>query len=118
MSFKITSGRAAGISLITPKNLEVRPTGIRAKKALFDSLSSSLSFEGKVVVDLFAGTGGLGLEAASRGAEKVFLIEVSTSHCKMAEQNIEKIIRAGVDADIQIVKGDVLSVYSRLNFIL
>lgn len=117
MAMKIIGGQASGIALSTPKTMDVRPTGVRAKKALFDSLNSSLGFEGKVIVDLFAGTGGLGLEAASRGAEKVFLVESSSAHCRLAEDNIEKIKRAGVAAEVDVIRGDVFSSPSRLNFI-
>ena len=95
--------------------MDVRPTGVRAKKALFDSLNSSIGFDGKVVVDLFAGTGGLGLEAASRGAGKVFLVEKSGSHCRMAEDNIEKIKRSGVTSQMEVIKSDVLSTPFRLD---
>jgi len=114
MAMKITGGLASGISLSTPKTMNVRPTGVRAKKALFDSLGSSFSWEGKIVVDLFAGTGGLGLEAASRGAEKVYLVEKSPSHCKFAADNIEKIKRAGVESKMKILQADVFSAPPRL----
>jgi 16S rRNA (guanine966-N2)-methyltransferase len=114
MAMKIIGGIASGISLSTPATMDVRPTGVRAKKALFDSLTSSLSFTGKTVVDLFSGTGGLGLEAASRGAEKVYLIEKSSSHCRLAEENVAKVIRAGVNAHIESLQADSLSVAGRL----
>lgn len=112
---KIIGGQASGISLSTPKSMKVRPTGVRAKKALFDSLSSSMLFQGKIVVDLFAGIGGLGLEAASRGAGKVYLVEKSPSHCKFAAANIEKIKRAGVKTEMQVLQTNVLSAPARLH---
>ena len=114
MAMKIIGGVASGISLSTPKTKDVRPTGVRAKKGLFDSLNSSFGFEGKTVVDLFSGTGGLGLEAASRGAGKVYLVEKTAVHCRLAEENIAKIKKAGVEAKIEVVQGDVLSAASRL----
>jgi len=114
MAMKIIGGIASGITLSTPKTKDVRPTGVRAKKALFDSLTSSNSFVGKTVVDLFAGTGGLGLEAASRGAKNVYLIEKNPAHCRMAKENIDKIKRAGVDAYIQVIQADALSTAPRM----
>ena len=114
MAMKIIGGIASGISLSTPRTQDVRPTGVRAKKGLFDSLNSSFGFGGKTVVDLFSGTGGLGLEAASRGAEKVYLVEKAATHCRLAEENVAKIKKAGVEAKIEIVQGDVLSTASRL----
>ncbi len=114
MAMKIIGGVASGISLSTPKTKDVRPTGVRAKKGLFDSLNSSFGFVGKTVVDLFAGTGGLGLEAASRGAERVYLVEKVAAHCRLAEENIAKIVKAGVEARVEVVQGDVISVSSRL----
>jgi len=109
MAMKIIGGAASGITLSTPKTKDVRPTGVRAKKALFDSLTSSHSFIGKTVVDLFAGTGGLGLEAASRGAEKVYLIEKSRLHCRLAEENIAKLQRAGVDTYMKVIQADAVA---------
>ena len=68
----VISGIAKGIVLETPKGLSVRPTAARAKKSLFDSYRN---WTGKTVVDLFAGTGAFGIEAASRGAANVYFIE-------------------------------------------
>ena len=68
----IISGKARRILLTVPKGMAVRPTSVRARKALFDSLGD---FSGANVVDLFSGSGSLGLEAASRGAAKVVMVE-------------------------------------------
>lgn len=100
---QIVSGIAGGIKLTVPKGLAVRPTSVRARKALFDSISD---FEGKIVVDLFSGSGALGLEAASRGAEQVILVEQERRHCKAIEENIEKVRKAGVKCNIELVNAD------------
>ena len=68
----IISGIARGIVIEAPKGLSVRPTSARAKKSLFDSYRD---WTGKTVVDLYAGTGAFGLEAASRGAVNIFFVE-------------------------------------------
>jgi len=102
----IISGIARRIELTVPAGLAVRPTSVRARKALFDSLGD---FEGANVVDLFAGCGSLGLEAASRGATKVVLVESSRSHCRAIEENSDKICRAGVNSEIIVMPTDALS---------
>ncbi|MDD5727387.1 MAG: RsmD family RNA methyltransferase [Victivallales bacterium] len=101
----IISGKAKSIQLSVPQGLAVRPTSVRARKALFDSLGD---FSGAKVVDLFAGCGSLGLEAASRGAAAVLLVENSRGHCRAIEENIEKVKKAGVDSELQVVAADVL----------
>ena len=117
MGLKIIGGQASGIILTTPKNMDVRPTGGRARKALFDSLAASSQLEGKIIVDLFSGTGALGLEAASRGAEQVFIVEKSNYHCSLASENIEKVKRAGVQTEIKVVRSDALTASLSLSHI-
>ena len=89
---KIIAGIARGIPLNVPRGIKVRPTAGRARKALFDSLGD---FSGKSVVDLFAGSGALGLEAASRGAARVSFIEKEAKFCRNIAGNIAKISKAG-----------------------
>ncbi len=107
----IISGTAKGIELTVPSGLAVRPTSVRARKALFDSLGD---FAGANVVDLFAGCGSLGLEAASRGAAKVVFVENSRAHCKTIEENIEKTSRAGVSSEMTVIPTDALGGAYRL----
>ena len=89
--------------LSTPKSYDLRPTAVRARKALFDSIRE---FQGLNVIDLFAGSGALGLEAASRGASAVTFVEDSRQHCKIIQENIEKLKKAGVEADMKLICGD------------
>jgi 16S rRNA (guanine966-N2)-methyltransferase len=103
---QIISGIARGINLSVPRGMGVRPTAARSRKALFDSLGN---FSGLNVVDLFAGAGALGLEAASRGASFVFFVEKSAKHCSVIESNIEKVCKAGVDCDLKLVRGNALN---------
>ena len=117
MGLKIIGGQASGIILTTPKNMAVRPTGGRARKALFDSLAASSLLEGKIIVDLFSGTGALGLEAASRGAKQVFIVEKSKYHCSLAFENREKVKRAGVQSEIEIVHSDAMTASLSLSHI-
>ncbi|MGY1630565.1 16S rRNA (guanine(966)-N(2))-methyltransferase RsmD [Geodermatophilus sp. SYSU D01186] len=71
---RIVSGLAGGRRLKVPPS-GVRPTGDRAREGLFNSLSTLLDLEGAAVLDLYAGSGALGLEALSRGAATVVLVE-------------------------------------------
>ncbi|MCP3967120.1 MAG: hypothetical protein GY750_11345 [Lentisphaerae bacterium] len=103
---QIISGIAKRIRLTVPKGLAVRPTSVRARKALFDSLGD---FTDAKIVDLFSGSGALGLEAASRGASDVLLVEQSGAHCQAINENIEKVVKAGVTANIRLVSQNALS---------
>ncbi|MBN9644596.1 16S rRNA (guanine(966)-N(2))-methyltransferase RsmD [Corynebacterium mendelii] len=71
---RIIAGEARGRKIKVPPS-GTRPTSDRAREGLFSSLQARFGFSGKAVLDLFAGSGALGLEAASRGAESVVLVE-------------------------------------------
>jgi 16S rRNA (guanine966-N2)-methyltransferase len=71
---RIVAGAAGGRRLKVPPS-GVRPTGDRAREGLFNSLGSLLDLDGAAVLDLYAGSGALGLEALSRGARAVLLVE-------------------------------------------
>lgn len=85
---RITGGVARGIRLEVPSGLRVRPTSDRVRGALFQILAQELP--GAVVLDLFAGTGALGIEALSRGAERVDFVERDQRLCSAIERNLEK----------------------------
>ncbi len=104
---QIIAGKARGIILQTPQTQNVRPTAGRSRKALFDSLGS---FEGASVVDLCAGSGALGLEAASRGAAEVMLVELDRRHCRFIEKNIAAVVKAGADCVIRLAEGNAADV--------
>jgi len=103
---EIISGFAKNVQLKTPRSFNVRPTTIRARCALFDSLGS---FEGLKVLDLFAGSGAMGLEAASRGASEVTLVESAPEHCRFIRTNVEKVEQRGGECKYNIIKSDVIS---------
>ncbi|MCQ2377970.1 MAG: RsmD family RNA methyltransferase [Victivallaceae bacterium] len=100
---KIISGYAANVELETPEDLTVRPTLGRTRKALFDHLGD---FSGCRVLDLFAGSGALGLEAASRGAGFVALVENDPAHARLIGRNADKVRRTGCPARIEIFVRD------------
>ncbi len=75
---RIISGSLKGRKLIPPKGLEVRPTADRAKETLFNIVCSRYSLEGTKVLDLFCGTGAVGFECISRGADEVVFVDLNT----------------------------------------
>ena len=85
---RIITGRARGLKLTTPKNWDVRPTADRVKESLFNIIGSKII--GAQVLDLFAGTGNLGLESWSRGAEKIVFTDTSKESLRLVESNIAK----------------------------
>ena len=74
---RIISGIYGGRRLSPPKNITARPTTDFAKESLFNLLNNRLDFEGIDVLDLFAGTGGIGIECVSRGARSVTAVEIA-----------------------------------------
>lgn len=85
---RVIAGVARGRRLVTPKGDATRPTTDRAREAIFSSWSSRFGIEGTTVLDLFAGSGALGLEAASRGAAEVVLVESHPAACAAIRTNI------------------------------
>ena len=81
---RVIAGSAGGIQLLVPET-EVRPTMDRVKAAIFSSLHTDI--EGARVLDLFAGTGALGIEALSRGAASATFVEENRSAVMAIEQN-------------------------------
>ncbi|GAA0085426.1 16S rRNA (guanine(966)-N(2))-methyltransferase RsmD [Clostridium sp. CTA-7] len=86
---RIIAGKARGRNLIPPATMETRPTLDRVKEAMFSIIQGYIPEA--IAVDVFAGTGSLGLEAASRGAKEVYLIDKSSSTFPLLKQNIENL---------------------------
>ena len=96
---KIIAGIARGISLSVLPGDDVRPTPDRVRKALCDSLRD---FSGLAVTELYAGSGAFGLEAASRGAAAVLLVEKSRRQSVLLQENIDRIKKSGVTAKLEL----------------
>jgi len=105
---RIIAGRWKGHPLQSVKGSKVRPTTDRIREAWMAALGPGL--EGVRVVDLFAGTGALGLEALSRGASEVVFVERARGPLAAIRANIR---RLGAEEDCQVVKGDVFSFLRR-----
>jgi 16S rRNA (guanine966-N2)-methyltransferase len=86
---RIIAGQYRGRSLSTVRDLSVRPTTDRAKQTIFDILSNRLEFDGIEVLDLFAGSGSLGLEAISRGAQSTTFVDKAPQSIRVLEANIK-----------------------------
>jgi len=85
---RIIAGTWKGHALQTPKNNLTRPTSDRVREALFSALESRIQLDEAHVLDLFAGTGALGLEALSRGAASCYFVEKTNAACAVIESNI------------------------------
>ena len=85
---RIITGRARGVRLTTLEGEHTRPTSERAKEAIFSMLQFEIN--GKQVLDLFAGSGQMGLEALSRGAEHAVLCDASRAAVEVIRQNTLK----------------------------
>jgi len=85
---RITGGKNKGRILASPRNLRIRPTSDQVREALFNILGHDLT--GHRVLDLFAGTGSLGLEALSRGAEKVVFVDHTGVALGLIRKNLER----------------------------
>lgn len=91
---RIIGGLAGGARLHVPVR-GTRPTSERVREAIFSALDARSLCDGARVLDLFAGSGALGLEAASRGAESVVLVERDRAAAKVAIRNAETVAKAG-----------------------
>lgn len=87
---RVIAGEARGRQLFAPKTMRVRPTSDRVKEALFSILLSRLGdLDGMRVLDIFAGTGNLGIEALSRGAEFACFIDAHRESAEAIRKNLE-----------------------------
>lgn len=96
---RVVGGRLRGRALATPKDDAVRPTSDRVREALFNILEHGVEdfdLSGARVLDLFAGTGALGIEALSRGAAECTFVEYAAASRALIQQNIQNFGLGGV----------------------
>lgn len=101
---RVITGKARGVQLKTPDGLATRPTSDRVKEALFSIINFDIP--GMTVLDLFGGTGQLGIEALSRGAERAIFVDASEDACKLIRENLK---RTKLESQGRVVRGDYLS---------
>jgi 16S rRNA (guanine(966)-N(2))-methyltransferase RsmD len=87
MQMRVITGIARGKRLVTPDGSDVRPTSDKVKEALFSALQFDI--EGRRVLDLFAGSGQLGIEALSRGAKSCVFVDNSRASINLVKKNLE-----------------------------
>jgi 16S rRNA (guanine966-N2)-methyltransferase len=105
---RIIAGAAGGARLAPVKGQSTRPTTDRVKEALFSRLETYGVLAGARVLDLFAGSGALGLEAVSRGAREVTLVDRDRAALRSCEANRATLERAGVGARVGIAASPVM----------
>ena len=89
---RIISGSRKGARIAAPKGLATRPTGDRVREAAYNLIGP---VDGASVLDLFAGSGAMGLEALSRGAASVTFVESDRAACRTISENLEKLKLTG-----------------------
>lgn len=85
---RVISGNAKGTLLKTPEGMQTRPTTDRVKEALFSIIQFELP--GAAVLDLFGGTGQLGIEALSRGAKRAVFVDLREEACRLIRENLKR----------------------------
>ena len=104
---RVVAGRARGTVLKTPEGMLTRPTADRVKEAMFSIVQFDLP--GAAVLDLFGGTGQLGIEAISRGAKNAVFIDSNENACRLIKENLR---RAKMEKEGSVIKADYLSYLS------
>ena len=106
---RVIAGKYRGRKINPPKDNSVRPTSDKIKEALFDVLQKEVSEA--VVIDLFAGTGALGIEALSRGAKKVYFCDKDARSIALLQSNLTFVEKGSYE----ILKGDYADILNRFS---
>jgi 16S rRNA (guanine966-N2)-methyltransferase len=101
---RVVAGVAGGRRLRAPEGRQVRPTSERVREALFNALGSLDAVEGATVLDLFAGTGALGIEALSRGAASATFVDADPKAVRSVKDNLAA---TGLAGQARVVQSDV-----------
>ena len=107
---RIVAGTFKGRRLAAPRGRDVRPTADRVREAVFSILGP---MEGSIVLDLFAGTGAMGLESLSRGASGATFVELDRQAHEVVRRNIDATITGERD-HVDLIKGDAVRVVRSL----
>ena len=101
---RVIAGSARRLLLVTPKGMETRPTQDKIKETLFNILQ--MDVPGAVFLDVFAGSGGIGIEAISRGAKRAYFIETGREAISCIQQNLHK---TGFEEQAVILRQDAVA---------
>lgn len=105
---RVITGKARGVQLKTPDGMLTRPTTDRVKEALFSIINFDIP--GAKVLDLFGGTGQLGIEALSRGAKSAVFVDAREDACKLIKENLK---RTKMEQDGRVIRSDYADYLSR-----
>ncbi|MBE6917578.1 MAG: 16S rRNA (guanine(966)-N(2))-methyltransferase RsmD [Ruminococcaceae bacterium] len=105
---RVITGKARGVVLKTPEGLQTRPTTDRVKEALFSIIQFDIP--GARVLDLFGGSGQLGIEALSRGAKHAVFVDASEQACRLIRENLR---RTKLEGEAQVIRSDYLQYLER-----
>lgn len=105
---RVITGKARGVQLKTPEGMLTRPTADRVKEALFSIINFDIP--GAKVLDLFGGTGQLGIEALSRGAASAVFVDAREDSCKLIRENLK---RTKLEQDAKVIRSDYLDYLNR-----
>ncbi len=100
---RVITGKARGVVLKTPDGMQTRPTADRVKEALFSIIQFDIPTAR--VLDLFGGTGQLGIEALSRGAASAVFVDAGEDACKLIRENLR---RTRLESSAKVIRSDYL----------
>ncbi len=105
---RVITGTARGTTLKTPEGMQTRPTTDRVKEALFSIIQNDIPTA--VVLDLFGGTGQLGIEALSRGASRADFVDASDTACRLIRENLR---RTKLESGARVIRSDYMDYLNR-----
>ena len=105
---RVITGKARGVQLKTPDGMQTRPTADRVKEALFSIINFDIP--GAKVLDLFGGTGQLGIEALSRGAASAVFVDAREDACRLIRENLK---RTKLEQGAKVIRSDYLDYLNR-----
>ena len=117
---RIISGKFRGLKLHSPKNIEIRPTSDRLRESLFSIINSNkydINIIDANVIDICTGTGALGIEALSRGAKNLYLIDNEQNSLDIVKTNLSKIKSYDIESSVYIRKADAKKPFKNINLI-
>jgi 16S rRNA (guanine966-N2)-methyltransferase len=117
---RIISGKFRGLKLHSPTNIEIRPTSDRLRESLFSIINSNkydINIIDANVIDICTGTGALGIEALSRGAKNLYLIDNEQNSLDIVKTNLSKIKSYDIESSVYIRKADAKKPFKNINLI-
>jgi 16S rRNA (guanine966-N2)-methyltransferase len=108
---RVIAGQFRSRPLQSLPGLDLRPTSDRLRETLFNVLGAARDLSGTVWLDLYAGTGAVGIEALSRGARQVYFVEVEKKHARLLRGNLESL---GIDSGFEVQEREVVKAIALL----